>query len=63
MTGEELAERRKALGLSQYALAAALGVNRSTIKRWEDGTFHAPPPRWIDLALLALEHGCEEGTR
>ena len=56
MTPAELAERRRALGLSQYALAAALGVNRSTVKRWEDGAFQGEAiPPWLALALAGLE--------
>ena len=64
MTGAELAERRRALGLSQYALAAALGVHRSTVKRWEEGGFRNQAiPRWLNAVLFALEHGYEEETR
>lgn len=32
-----LAQRRKALGLTQDALAGLLGVERSTVVRWERG--------------------------
>ena len=61
MTATELAERRRALGLTQAQLAARLGVDHSTIHRWE----HAKQtvPAWLDAALWALEHGYEEGTR
>jgi tetratricopeptide (TPR) repeat protein/transcriptional regulator with XRE-family HTH domain len=34
---ERLAQRRKALGLTQEALAAVLDVERSTVARWERG--------------------------
>lgn len=40
-----LAARRKSAGLSQEALAEALGVDRSTVARWESGET-APQP-WI----------------
>jgi transcriptional regulator with XRE-family HTH domain len=34
---DRLAERRKAMGLSQERLAEAVGVDTSTIARWERG--------------------------
>ncbi len=34
---ERLAPRRKALGLTQEDLAGLLGVQRSTVVRWERG--------------------------
>jgi transcriptional regulator with XRE-family HTH domain len=42
---ERLARRRKALGLTQEALAELLGVERSTVARWERGET-APRP-WM----------------
>ncbi|MGH4031078.1 helix-turn-helix domain-containing protein [Actinomycetota bacterium Odt1-20B] len=44
---ESFVERRKALGFSQESLAAALGVERSTVSRWENcetepQSFHRP---------------------
>jgi tetratricopeptide (TPR) repeat protein/transcriptional regulator with XRE-family HTH domain len=42
---ERLAQRRKALGLTQEDLAGLLGVERSTVVRWERGE-NAPLP-WI----------------
>jgi len=44
-----LAERRKAVGLSQGELATTLGIERSTVVRWEAGKT-APLP-WVRLAL------------
>lgn len=38
-----LARRRKALGLTQETLAALLGVDRSTVARWERGVTEPLP--------------------
>lgn len=37
MTADDLKALRRKLGLSQEALAEALGVNRHSVKRWEMG--------------------------
>lgn len=37
MTGDELRQQRKAMGLTQQALANELGVDRRTVIRWEHG--------------------------
>jgi transcriptional regulator with XRE-family HTH domain/tetratricopeptide (TPR) repeat protein len=42
---QRLAQRRKAVGLSQEALAGVLGIERSTIVRWEAG--ETEPLPWI----------------
>jgi tetratricopeptide (TPR) repeat protein/transcriptional regulator with XRE-family HTH domain len=42
---ERLAQRRKALGLTQDALAGLLGVERSTVVRWERG--ETEPLPWM----------------
>ncbi|GAA1858991.1 helix-turn-helix transcriptional regulator [Myceligenerans crystallogenes] len=55
----KLAERRKVLGLSQDALAARLGVERTTVYRWEAGTTEPLP--WMRLRLAqALKVSPEE---
>jgi transcriptional regulator with XRE-family HTH domain len=54
MDADSPAERRKALGLSRMQLAAILGVDVSTLWRYETGK--QPPPPWLSLALEALEH-------
>ncbi|MFE9001142.1 helix-turn-helix transcriptional regulator [Streptomyces sp. NPDC007875] len=38
-----LAERRKALGYSQEGLAHVLGVDRTTVGRWESGETEIQP--------------------
>jgi transcriptional regulator with XRE-family HTH domain/tetratricopeptide (TPR) repeat protein len=42
---QRLAQRRKAVGLSQEALAGVLGIERSTVVRWESG--ETEPLPWI----------------
>src|SRR3954452_17481941 len=45
----ELAVRRRTVGLSQEALAERLGVERSTVARWESG--RTCPQPWTRRAL------------
>ncbi|MFD3558503.1 helix-turn-helix transcriptional regulator [Streptomyces sp. NPDC058686] len=47
-----LAKRRKALGYSQEGLAAKLGVDRTTVGRWETGKGVPQPPLRPKLARL-----------
>lgn len=47
-----LAERRKALGLSRMKLAARLGLDQTTVWRYET---RPDPPLWYVLAIEALE--------
>ncbi|QXE35104.1 helix-turn-helix domain-containing protein [Streptomyces sp. GMY02] len=52
-----LAERRKALGYSQEGLAQVLGVDRTTVGRWETGrTCIQPPlrPKYAEALQLGL---------
>jgi transcriptional regulator with XRE-family HTH domain len=42
---QRLAQRRKAAGFSQEALAGELGIERSTVVRWESG--ETEPLPWI----------------
>lgn len=57
MTPAELRERRKALNLSQAALAAAIGVPLRSLQNWEIG--HRGIPRFtaehLDRELSNLE--------
>ncbi|MFE0132816.1 multiprotein-bridging factor 1 family protein [Streptomyces sp. NPDC059037] len=51
-----LSKRRKALGYSQESLAAQLGVDRTTVGRWERGETELQPPLRPKLAeLLKVE--------
>ena len=52
--GGALAQRRKALGLTQEELAALLGVERSTVVRWERG--ETQPLPWIRPKLAKTLH-------
>ncbi|MBA4178988.1 MAG: phosphoglycerate dehydrogenase [Anaerolinea sp.] len=56
MHGMEAAEfitTRSNLGLSQSAIAAALGVDQGTISRWESGKVRIPAA--VELALVTLK--------
>lgn len=56
---QRLARRRKALGYSQEQLAERLGVERSTVVRWERGT--TDPQPWVRPKILrALQLSTEE---
>lgn len=47
-----VAEYRRARGLSQEALARALGVSLNTVQRWEDGAI--PRARYLPALAQAL---------
>lgn len=53
MEAAEFAARRTALGLSQSAIATALGVDQGTISRWESGKTRIPAA--VELALATLK--------
>lgn len=54
MTGLDLQELRKSLGLTQELLAKELGVSRPTISVWEKAD-KVPNSRLIELAFEALK--------
>ena len=54
VTPTALRATRRRLGLSQRALAEALGVHWNTIARWERGQMPIQHPRILQLALERL---------
>jgi predicted ATPase/DNA-binding CsgD family transcriptional regulator len=60
VTPAGLAQRRRALGLTQRALAELLGVSRNTFARWERGDLRVGRPEWLGMALWQLEHAHED---
>jgi len=55
MTGDELLQRRRALGYTQKELAYLLGVWPTTWCRWERGEKAIGHPTMLDLALRYIE--------
>jgi DNA-binding CsgD family transcriptional regulator/transcriptional regulator with XRE-family HTH domain len=51
----ELRDRRRDLGLTQVALARALGVSANTVARWERGELRIAQPQLVGLALAGLQ--------
>ena len=47
MTPEQFAIKRRALGLSQIALAEYLEINRRSIRRWESSSNDFPVPEGV----------------
>lgn len=61
MTGQDLKEWRRKMGLTQEDLARRLDVIRLTVARWETGT--RAIPSFLPLALEALENRMEKGGK
>ena len=55
----QLAAARKSAGMSQDQVAAALGVARETVSRWERGT---TSPTLTEFACWAAAVGCRVGV-
>jgi transcriptional regulator with XRE-family HTH domain len=53
MTGNELQQRREALGMSRDELAKALQTTSVSVWRWENGERAVPP--YLSLALETVE--------
>lgn len=60
MTPLDLYQRRLALGVKQSGLADLLGVHVLTVSKWERSV--VPVPRWLHLALWAIEHNAPPDT-
>jgi transcriptional regulator with XRE-family HTH domain len=54
MDGKEIRRRRKLLGMSQEALANALGVSRNTVARWENLKMRLEHEKLVEIALEYL---------
>jgi DNA-binding transcriptional regulator YiaG len=57
MTTTELRRLRRQLARTQVQLAAELGVQPTTVARWEQGVRTIPPLAVTALTLLARERG------
>ena len=55
--GDKLSRLRELRGVSQGALAEAIGVDRRQVSRWELGLSDGPPPR--RLLAIARHLGVE----
>ena len=58
MTGAELAQMRKAAGLKSKELAAKLGINPTTLSRYECGRLEVTP-----MLEYAARYACEAQLR
>lgn len=55
MTPAEIRDARERLGLSQRAMALALGVHWNTLARWERGELVPAPYLWRAVRDLSWE--------
>lgn len=51
ISGIDIKARRTALGISQAELAAAIGVARNTVSRWENGKIQVRHGKMVSLAI------------
>jgi len=61
MTGTQLRRRRKQAGLSQRALAQAVGTAENTVWRWEHGQARITEPMSRLLAIVLKGEGWRKG--
>jgi transcriptional regulator with XRE-family HTH domain len=54
VTGADLRAKRHLLGMSQAALATALGVTANTVARWERGTMKIARPELLEMSMKNL---------
>ena len=60
MTKEQLKQARHRLGLTQAAMANAMGIGTRKLERWEGG--HSPiSPEGARLVEMLLKHGVVDG--
>jgi len=54
MTAADLRAKRHLLGMSQAALATALGVSANTVARWERGKMKIARPELLEMSMKNL---------
>lgn len=54
-TPKEIAELRKALGLTVAEFAKKLGVHRDSVYQWEAGITHPRYPKMMEMNRLAKQ--------
>ena len=59
MTPGAFADRRRALGLSQFRLAGAMGICTNTVAAWEQAINPIPAWTWRMIELLEYKRSAE----
>lgn len=63
MTGEQLKQRRKKLGLRQEALAERWEIPQATLSRWESGKHKIQHPQILDDAMKTVEREAKDANK